>query len=163
MSKFPPVASLVPHSGGMIFVGEVLEHDETHTTCAIDVGAGPFCASDGSVGAWVGVEYMAQCVAAHGGLVARAAGEEPRIGLLLGSRRVTLHQPRYSRGERLIARAKRVWGKEDGLVAFDCSLRGEDGGLLAEARLNCFLTDEGAFEERPPPELGGERERRENG
>lgn len=159
MNEFPSVAELVPHADNMVLLNEVLEHDESQTTCSIHVGVGPFGAEDGSVGAWIGVEYMAQCVAAHAGLVAHAAGQAPRIGLLLGSRRVALHRPRYARGQRLVARAERVFGKEEGLVAFNCSLRAEEGGLLAEARLNFFLSREGEFDDGPPAEIGAQTAR----
>ena len=36
--------------------------------------------ADGGVPAWVGIEYMAQCIAVHSGLLSRAAGEPRRPG-----------------------------------------------------------------------------------
>ena len=41
---------------------------------------------DGQVPAWVGIEYMAQAIAAWAGCRARAAGKPPQLGFLLGSR-----------------------------------------------------------------------------
>ena len=49
-----------------------------------------FRAADGRVPAYVGLEYMAQCIAAHGGLVARALGRAPSPGLLVGAKQLAL-------------------------------------------------------------------------
>lgn len=146
-AKLPPIAELIPHAGDMVLLSEVLEHDESGTVCALEVGKGPFMEPDGRVSAWIGIEYMSQGVAAHGGLLAFAANESPRIGFLLGSRRVRLLRGHYEAGQRLITRAVPVWGREAGLVAFDCSLEcASSGELFASGRLNCYLLKDGQFE-----------------
>jgi predicted hotdog family 3-hydroxylacyl-ACP dehydratase len=140
ITEFPPVAELIPHDGHMVLLSEVLEHSEGETACALQVSPGVLVDPSGRVGAWIGVEFMAQCVAAHGGLLAFALGEEPKVGLLLGSRRVRFLRGHYEVGEKLIARAIPVWGKDAGLMAFDCTLVcATTGDLYADARLNCFL------------------------
>ena len=145
MSKqFPPVAELLPHAGEMVFLSEVLEHGETGTVCSLEVGIGPFVERDGRVGAWIGIEYMAQCIAAHGSLMALESGRPLQIGLFLGSRRIRLHTDHFVTGQQLVSRATPVWGGREGLVAFECSLEcAKTRALLAEGRLNCFLTKEG--------------------
>ena len=146
-AAFPPVAELLPHAGEMVFLTDVLEHTETGTVCSVEVGAGPFIEPDGRVGAWIGIEYMAQCIAAHGILTALDSDEPPRIGMLLGSRRIRLHSGHFETGQRLIVRAKPTWGQRSGLVAFECSLEcATTGALLAEGRLNCFLAEQGQFD-----------------
>ncbi len=146
-AEFPPVAELLPHAGEMVFLSEVLEHGVTGTICSVEVGAGPFIDQDGRVGAWIGIEYMAQCIAAHGTLMTLKSEEIPRIGLLLGSRRIRLHSGHFEIGQQLVARASPVWGRRAGLVAFECSLEcASTRALLAEGRLNCFLPEEGQFD-----------------
>jgi predicted hotdog family 3-hydroxylacyl-ACP dehydratase len=141
ITEFPPVAELIPHDGNMVLLSEVLEHSEGETVCALEVGPGPFVEASGRVGSWVGIELMSQCIAAHGGLLAFAMGKSPKVGLLLGSRRVRFLRGHFEVGEKMIARAIPVWGKEAGFVAFDCTLTCADtGDLYAEGRLNCFLT-----------------------
>lgn len=147
ITELPPVADLIPHDGHMVLLSEVLEHSEEETVCSLEIGPGPFMDPSGRVGAWIGIELMSQCVAAHGGLLAYAVGEAPKIGLLLGSRRVRLLRGHYEAGEKMIARAVPVWGKEEGLVAFDCTLTcATTGDLYAEGRLNCFLTSSAQVE-----------------
>jgi predicted hotdog family 3-hydroxylacyl-ACP dehydratase len=128
----------------MIWIRAVLAHDANETACLVavdDVGA--IRDPDGGVGAHVAIEWMAQAVAAHAGLERRARGEAPRIGLLLGSKRVRLARPAYNRGERFRVVAVRSWGGEQGAVSFDCRVESLDGALrLAEARLSCFMPGE---------------------
>ena len=141
-AAFPAIAALVPQAGPMCLLDRVLEHGPSHTLCAVDPGRSRlFAAPDGSVPAWVGLEYMAQCIAAHGGLVALARGEPPRPGVLLGSRRLGFGVQRFERDRELRVSARHHRG-ERGLVAFDCELRDLDGGSpLVHGRLHVYLVD----------------------
>jgi predicted hotdog family 3-hydroxylacyl-ACP dehydratase len=125
----------------MRLLGEVLAHDARETRCAVDPArAALFHDADGRTPAWVALEWMAQCAAAHGGLVARARGEAPRPGLLLGSRRLVFRCDGFPPGRRLEVRARHGAGRASGL-AFDCAVLDPDGGSpLAEGRLNVLPT-----------------------
>jgi predicted hotdog family 3-hydroxylacyl-ACP dehydratase len=137
----------MPHAGTMVLLTRLLFHDRERTVAEIEVDhQSLFVDADGSIPAWVGIEYMAQCVAAHAGLAARAEGNEPRIGFLLGSRRISFHCARFDRGRTLRATAVRTWGGSEGMVSFECRLEDADSGApLAEARLNCYLPPEGEW------------------
>jgi predicted hotdog family 3-hydroxylacyl-ACP dehydratase len=92
----------------------------------------------------MGLEYMAQCVAAHAGLLRRASGEAPRVGFLLSVRRLEIRAPYFRRGQRLVASAHRIWGATEGLVSFDCELQdAESGDLLLRGSISCFTPREG--------------------
>src|SRR5207245_182029 len=57
----------------MILLTRILAHAEKRTTCAVEISsASAFLDGQGGVPAWVALEYMAQCIAAHGGLRGRA-------------------------------------------------------------------------------------------
>jgi predicted hotdog family 3-hydroxylacyl-ACP dehydratase len=102
----------------------------------VDVEPGTaFSDADGGVPAWVALEYMAQCIGAHGGLRARAAGDPITIGFLLGSRSVTLHTARFTPGQRLEVEATHVWGEQD-LFSFACTVRdATTGATLVDGTL----------------------------
>jgi len=140
---FPPVTELVPHRGRMVLIERVLAHERKATACSLAIDAQElFRQDDGSVAIWVGVEYMAQCVAAHAGLIARAAGLEPRVGYLVSSRRLRFHASRFDPGQRLHISAAQLWGGDEGLVAFQCRIEdARSGALLVEGRLNCYLPE----------------------
>lgn len=145
--SFPPIASLVPQSGPMCLLDRVLEHEPHRTVCVVDPARSAALARpDGLVPAYVGLEYMAQCIAAHGGLVARSRGEPPRAGLFLGARRVSFAVEAFRGGRALWVEVCHHRG-EHGLVAFDCALREAAGPSLAgepplvEGRLNVYLVE----------------------
>jgi len=140
---FPPVSTLVPHSGPMSLLDRVLEHSRERTVCSVDpTRSRLFAEPDGRVPAWLGLEYMAQCIAAHGGLAARALGEPPRPGLFLGSRRVTFDTDWFAADVGLRVSVVHHRG-EIGLVVFDCDVRTAAGGdPLVEGRMNVYIVDD---------------------
>ncbi len=138
---FPSVADIVPQGGRMMLLSSILEHSEDHTVCAVEVSADtPFVEAGGAVPAVMGVEYLAQCVAAHAGLQAWARGEPPRVGFLIGARRLDLCAPTGFRvGQRLIARVTRTWGEEE-FAMFACRLvDAASDAVVVEGNLNVFL------------------------
>lgn len=141
---FPPVSELLPHRGRSLLVDAVLSHDAAATVCRVHVDASVLYRSeDGSIPAWVGLEYMAQTIAAHGGLLDRSAGRPPRPGLFLGSRRLAFATSRFEAGSVLEVSARHLRGGADGrngLLAFDCQVRlaGRDD-VLVSGVLNVYL------------------------
>jgi len=140
---FPPIADLIPHSGPMCLLDRVLEHSPERTVCRVDPsGSAILARPDGSVPVWVAIEYMAQCVAVHGGLAARALGEAPRPGLLLGSRRVRFDAVDFAPGDAMCVIARHHAG-ERGLVVFECAVaRESDSAPLVQGRLNVYIADD---------------------
>jgi predicted hotdog family 3-hydroxylacyl-ACP dehydratase len=137
---FPAVADVLPHAGRMLLLTRVVDHDEDRTTCLVALAEdSPFCGPDRLVPAWVGLEYMAQCVAAHAGLQARARGEPIRIGLLLGSRRIEIRTAAFAVGQALEVHARRLWAGRE-LGSFACRVVDRASGtLLVEGTLSVFL------------------------
>jgi predicted hotdog family 3-hydroxylacyl-ACP dehydratase len=121
----------------MRLLDRVEAHDEERTSCrALPAASGLFRSADGSVPVWVGIEYMAQCAAAHGGLLARARGEAPRPGLFVGSRRLAFRCETFAPDVPLLVTARHAAGRGDAL-AFDCTVEDPAGGPpLVEGRLN---------------------------
>ena len=137
---FPPVAELVPHAPPMLLIERILEHTDDYTVCSVrPEDSALFAESGGRIPSWLGLEYMAQCAAVHGGLAARDRGEPPKPGLLLGSRRLQLHTPAFEAGDPLRVVARHHRG-ELGLVTFDCRVESEAGDeVLAEGRVNLYI------------------------
>jgi predicted hotdog family 3-hydroxylacyl-ACP dehydratase len=136
---YPPIADVLPHTGRMVLLSRVLEHSASRTVCAVAIGDdAPFVDAAGMVPAWIGLEYMAQCVAAHAGLRAHVKGERPRIGFLVGARRVDFLASGFRAGQRLAVEAAHVWGDRES-AAFTCRLMdAESGAVLAEGALTVY-------------------------
>jgi predicted hotdog family 3-hydroxylacyl-ACP dehydratase len=135
-THYPPIEDVLPHAGRMVLLTRVADHTDRRTVCVAEISSTSiFADADGGVPAWVALEYMAQCIAAHGGLRARATGDPVPIGFLLGSRSIALHTSRFEPGQRLEVEAAHVWGEHD-FFSFACAVRdGATGVTLAEGTL----------------------------
>jgi predicted hotdog family 3-hydroxylacyl-ACP dehydratase len=144
MSVWPPPAEVLPHRPPMVLVDRIVGHDATHTVCAVDVREStPFVTDGGQVPAWIGLEYMAQCVAAHAGLEARARGERIRLGLLIGARTVAFHTDALAIGDSVLITAVRTWG-DRALGAFACTIAdARSDRRLADAVLSVYSPPDG--------------------
>lgn len=82
------IVALIPHAGAMCLLDGVLAWDRTSITCAASShrAAGNPMTVEGRLDAICGVEYAAQAMAVHGGLV--GAGRRPAAGYLASLRDV---------------------------------------------------------------------------
>ena len=97
-----PVAELIPHAGDMILIERVASFDEEQIVTQLTVRSGGlFTRADGSLPAWVGVELMAQSVAAFAGCHARLRGDPVALGFLLGTRKFECNVEQFPAGAEL--------------------------------------------------------------
>jgi predicted hotdog family 3-hydroxylacyl-ACP dehydratase len=138
-----PLAELIPHAGDMILIDQVLSFDEEqiHTRATVKPG-GLFNRPDGSLPAWVGIELMAQSVAAYAGCHARRKGEQVALGFLLGTRKFECNVEHFPAGAELSIHGLRSLEDDNGMGVFECHLRGD--GFHASARLNVFRPPQAA-------------------
>ncbi|GAB2497023.1 hotdog family protein [Pseudoxanthomonas sangjuensis] len=144
------IEQVVPHRGAMRLVDRLLDWDEDRAVVGLTVPVdGPFHEA-GGVPAWVGIEYMAQAIAAWAGCQARARGEAPKIGFLLGSRRYVTDIGHFAAGSVLRVEAERELFGDNGLGMFACRiLDGER--VLASANVSVFQpADARAYLENKP-------------
>ncbi|GHA96713.1 ApeP family dehydratase [Modicisalibacter luteus] len=88
LPKLPcPIAPFVPHAQGMCLLDRIVEVGEEHLVADVMPEAQDLFCIDGSIPAWVGLEWMAQAVAAWAGWQAATRGESPAVGFLVGTRR----------------------------------------------------------------------------
>ena len=153
--QWPPHAmdAWVPHRGAMSLLDAVIRCDEQGIEASVRVPAGGLFNDGDGVPAWVGVEYMAQAVAAWSGGRARSAGGSPKIGYLLGSRRYEAAVPVFPAGAELRVLAQCELLGDSGLGLFDCRIE-HDGRVLASARLSVFEPPENQEEGAPPGAQG---------
>jgi len=136
-----PIAELLPHAGDMILLDGVERFDDDSVETVLQVRAdGLLSTTDGSLPAWVGVEIMAQSVAAFAGCHARQAGQPVELGFLLGTRSYQCNVEAFPAGADLRVRAHRSLQDDNGMGVFECHLEGP--GIHAEARLNVYRPPE---------------------
>lgn len=138
-----PLAELLPHAGDMILIDGIESFDEEQIHAHLTVRPGGlFNREDGSLPAWVGIELMAQTVAAYAGCRARQQGKPVELGFLLGTRKFECDVEHFPAGAQLRIHALRSLEDENGMGVFECHLYGP--GLHATARLNVFRPPEAA-------------------
>lgn len=142
-SQFPRYSfeSVVPHTGTMVLLDQIEHWDETGLQASVVVRAdAPFVDANG-MPAWVGIELMAQTIAAFGGCCARRASQPVKIGFLVGSRRYIASQAYFPIGARLQVNVKEIITGEQGLSVFECTLQGP-GDISASANINVFQPED---------------------
>jgi predicted hotdog family 3-hydroxylacyl-ACP dehydratase len=120
--SFPDMCSLVPHSGAMVLLDRVIAADQDTLCAEVTIGIQTLFCDGHNVGAWVGVEYMAQAIAAHAGYIAHLRGDSVKIGFLLGARRYECSRTSFALGNVLHVHVKRMLQSENGLGAFECRI-----------------------------------------
>jgi predicted hotdog family 3-hydroxylacyl-ACP dehydratase len=141
----PSIEDLIPHRGDSILIDRVVAHDRDSTTVEVTVGGGRWLRrEDGSVASWLAIEYMAQCIAAHEGMLAYADGRILQPGFLVSVNGLHLGPACFSANERLTVSARRVRGRSGlGVLSHACTIFAEGGGRnaesIAEGRLSIGL------------------------
>ena len=130
-----PIVDLLPHRPPMLLLDEAcgMEGDCFKTRVRI-TSESPFC-TGGEVPAWVGLEYMAQTVAAYSGVMGLAKGGSVRVGMLLGTREYVAETAAFTAGQELEVLARLDIFQEHGVGSMDCFIRAADGKVLAKAQI----------------------------
>ncbi len=130
-----PVRELLPHEPPMVLLDRAVSFEDATLIAEVDVRADSiFCQDDGVPG-WVGIEYMAQAVAAHSGCQARLEGKPPSIGYLLGTRSYECALTAFPVGKTLQVHVESLY-TEMGLGAFACRIG--LGETVASATINVY-------------------------
>jgi predicted hotdog family 3-hydroxylacyl-ACP dehydratase len=135
---YPPLEQLLPHRSPMILIDQMIDATETGSMCEVTIGPQTLFIEAGGVPAFVGLEYMAQAVAAYGGYKSYLADEPIAIGFLLGTPELRTYCQFFDCGQTLQIQVTHVWGEHE-LMQFHCTIQDAlTGTLLQEAELNVF-------------------------
>jgi predicted hotdog family 3-hydroxylacyl-ACP dehydratase len=150
-----PVADLLPQSGSMVLIDAVTQIDDDSITTQIKVrDDGLFSLANNTVPAWVGIEYMAQTIAAFSGYHCLMRGEPIRLGFLLGTRLFESSRSSYPCATLLTVHASKIIESANDMCVFDSSIEIADtctsnSTVIASAKINLLLPkDLNAFLEK---------------
>ncbi|CAD6510214.1 hypothetical protein LMG28727_00319 [Paraburkholderia kirstenboschensis] len=133
-----PIEAIIPHRGTMLLIDAVTAFDEETLSARASVHADAWYAdAQGGMPAWIGIELMAQSIAAHVALLAMRGGGRARPGVLLGSRSYKALQPSFARGAQLLIRATELLRSDEGHGAYECTIHHDDV-CCAEAVIKVF-------------------------
>jgi predicted hotdog family 3-hydroxylacyl-ACP dehydratase len=136
-SSVPPIEEVLPHRGIMLLVERVVAWDAEHAAVAASARRDAWYAEDGAMPSWIGIELMAQAIAAHVGLIARSKGRPPQRGVLLGTRQFRSSRARFPAGRELLVTARVSYRDESGLGSYDATIDLE-GSEVATANVTVY-------------------------
>ena len=128
------------HSKPMRLIDAVIKLDPDYIHCHIEISADNifYDKTINGIYAWVGMEYMAQAVAAYAG--SHKEQVEPSLGLLLSVRTFKTSQPYFKVGQELLVIANKEY-IYDMVGVFNCEIIVDDV-LVSSAKLSTI---------EPPP------------
>jgi len=138
MKKYA-IEELIAHRKPMILISRLITHDESSAVCEVDISdASPFYQSvSNGVASYVGIEYMAQSIAAFAGAKSLAQGKSVDIGFLLGSRKYQTFSPVFKNNTTYQITVEQLYQEDRGLSVFGCKIQLDDN-LIAQAKINAF-------------------------
>ena len=141
-----PASRFVLHRDPMLFLDRLTAIGPESVECEWQVREDFALVVPGhGVPAYAGIEYMAQCVAVHSGARAHARGQEPPLGLLLGTRNFECSVPYFEVGGEFRAVCQELIRDSQGMGSFACRIE-KQGTTIAKANLAVFETPEDSDE-----------------
>lgn len=138
-----PASQFVLHRAPLLLLDRLVEPGAEVTVCEWCVTATDAFLSPGrGVPAYVGVEYMAQCVAVHAGVRARARGSGPPLGFLLGTRHYRTTVEYFKVDHTYRAACRELMSDDNGMGSYECSIL-LDNEVVAEGRLAVLQKEKG--------------------
>lgn len=120
----------------MVLLDELVECTQDSIRCRLQVRADGLFDKGGVVPAWLGIEYMAQVIAAYSGYWRYRDQLPAKVGFLLGTRRFLTNVDSFQVGQALLVTATKVIQGSNGMASFNCTVEGE--GVQQSAALSVF-------------------------
>ena len=136
-------SELTRHSHPMLLLDELVEASSSHAVCTWRAPSTcPIRGGEFGVPAYVSIECMAQCIAVLAGARARMKGQQPPLGLLLGTRHFSTRKSHLQTGIVYRVTCRELVRNSEGLASFKCTFA-EAGGTISSCQLAVFESQPG--------------------
>ncbi len=148
-----PIEHVLPHEHPMILLDTLLCHDSEGATCSVTIRPdSPFYnEQQQGVPVYVGIEYMAQTIAAFANANKLDHGEAVALGFLVSSRKYTTAIKQFALGQTFTIHVTKILMGDNGLSTFECVINYQDQPVV-EAGINIFQPND------PEAFLSGEKQ-----
>jgi len=137
------IENYIPHRRPSRLIDRLIDADDEHALVEAEVPSSGRFVRDGAMPTWVGIELMAQAIAAWAGARARRRGEPVPLGMLLGTRKFEIRRAALPAGARLRIDARCELMSDSGVGMFDCRMTlGEEE--VARAFVSVFEPEDAA-------------------
>lgn len=131
------IRRFLPHSDVMVLLDRLLEVGPENLCAEVVIRSDSLFCDGHGVGSWIGVEYMAQAVAAYAGYTARLRGAPVKVGFLLGTRRYEVSSPHFPIGSVLRVHVQKILQADNGIGSFECRIL-RDEQQVANATITVY-------------------------
>lgn len=138
-----PIEPYSPLSNRMCLLDTIKDIQDDVFSAAVVLNENSTFADVDGVPGWLGIEYMAQTIAAFAGAKASVNQQPIEIGFLLGSRKYHSEIEKFPFDKEIVIHVKEILQDESGLGVFDCSIEIENN-TVASAKLNVFQPNDPA-------------------
>ncbi|MBE0457532.1 3-hydroxylacyl-ACP dehydratase [Pseudoalteromonas sp. KG3] len=134
-----PIENVLPHTAPMILIDSLDKYDEDTGICSVMITSQSnfYNVDTQSVPSHVGIEYMAQTIAAYANANQLDNGSEVAIGFLVSSRKYQMHCTGFNLHSTLTIEVVKLYSEANGLSAFECVIK-EGERVLVDAKINVF-------------------------
>ncbi|NMR25647.1 hotdog family protein [Pseudoalteromonas sp. NEC-BIFX-2020_015] len=133
------IEDVLPHTAPMILIDSLDSYDEESGRCSVTItpDSNFYNPQSQTVPSHVGIEYMAQSIAAYANANQIDSGAIVAIGFLVSSRKYKIHCNGFKLGSKLTIDVTKLYSEPNGLSAFECVIR-EGNSILVDAKINVF-------------------------
>lgn len=111
----------IPHQAPMVFVDQLIEVNDQFAIAALHITSQMMFIEAEGLPTWTSIELMAQTISAYAGYKAQSTQGAPKIGFLLGTRKMQLPCAHFSVGTTVKIRVEQHYLHE-GLGQFNCEI-----------------------------------------
>lgn len=133
------IEQLLPHAAPMILIDRMVEVGEKSIHCQVNIDQHLlfFEEHNHSVPAYVGIEFMAQTIAAWSGFHALQKKQPSPIGFLLGCRRYHTNVSHFNQGQQLDIYATQIL-EDHNMAVFLAEIKHQQK-IMATSQLNVYV------------------------
>ena len=138
-----PIERVLPHAHPMILVDKLVDYTATSSACTVQIteNSNFYNPQRKSVPSYVGIEYMAQTIAAYANALKLDNDGKVSLGFLVSARNYMTQVREFTLGTKLLIQVELLFKEANGLSVFDCKIK-QDELLVVEAKINVFEPDE---------------------
>lgn len=116
-----PVTDFILHRPPMLLIDELIDFGTDYAVARLRIRPELMFYEAQGLPTWVGIEIMAQTVSLFAGVQGHLRQQPPKIGYLLGTRKLTLPHSHFALNSELTVRAEQHY-IHDGLGMFNCRI-----------------------------------------
>jgi predicted hotdog family 3-hydroxylacyl-ACP dehydratase len=125
------VLDYIPHQVPMVFIDELLDYGEAFATAKLSIRPELLFVEPRGLPTWSSIELMAQTISLYAGIHGRALGQVPKIGFLLGTRKLDLPFAFFPLYSEVVIRVEKNYQHQQ-LAQFDCQIMAQQHCIRAQ-------------------------------